>query len=112
MEQEISFSRSFKVILDNLAYKFQISPYLSCTQQHPLLSYYWVKLNSVRFHKKQTVMLCPARGAIKYRFGLVHDILTESENALKIVIVCRMFRTICYSDLFEAYHVELMKNYC
>ena len=106
LTQEILMSEGTKVLLSSLSYANQLLQFLDSNSSTNFLSLSWIKVNTSHVCAKKTVLLCPTRGSLSYKFGLCCDIVKQ-KGTPKVFVICLLLRTVCYNTTYEAYEVEI-----
>ena len=77
LTQEILMPEGTKVLLSSLSYANQLLQFLDSNSSTIFLSLSWIKVNTSHVCAKKTVLLCPTRGSLSYKFGLCCDIVKQ-----------------------------------
>ena len=70
----------------------------------------WVEVNSSKIRVRESIVLLPMNGAIKFKFGLVSEMFF-CESVPEPILICQMMRTKRFSQKYQAYEVVLMSNF-
>lgn len=66
----------------------------------------WITVNSIKFKKNVSVLLCPVRSSVhKAQFGVVINCVSPNNNEDNPVFVVKMLRTLKFVNHYQAYKV-------